>query len=86
MAPLTTRLCQHHVSSVSILLPEADMYLAEAQLAKIRAWAKASPYVDAVRLFGSYAKGVQQRNSVIELLVCRLSLPARREKTFLSTN
>ena len=33
------------------------MYLAEAQLAKIRAWAKASPYVDAVRLFGSYAKG-----------------------------
>ena len=47
------------------------MYLAEAQLAKIRAWAKASPYVDAVRLFGSYAKGVQQRNSVIELLVCR---------------
>jgi predicted nucleotidyltransferase len=69
LAPLTTRLCQHNVSSVSILLPEADMYLAEAQLAKIRAWAKASPYVDAVRLFGSYAKGNAHERIDIDLAV-----------------
>ena len=45
------------------------MYLAEAQLAKIRAWAKASPYVDAVRLFGSYAKGNANERSDIDLAV-----------------
>ena len=45
------------------------MYLAEAQLAKIRAWAKASPYVDAVRLFGSYAKGNAHERSDIDLAV-----------------
>ena len=47
----------------------ADVYLAEAQLAKIRAWAESSPYVDAVRLFGSYAKGNAHERSDIDLAV-----------------
>jgi predicted nucleotidyltransferase len=45
------------------------MHLAEAQLVKIRAWAEASPYVDAVRLFGSYAKGNAHERSDIDLAV-----------------
>ena len=38
-------------------------------MAKIRAWAEASPYVDAVRLFGSYAKGNAHERSDIDLAV-----------------
>ena len=45
------------------------MHLAEAQLAKICAWAEASPCVDAVRLFGSYAKGNTHERSDIDLAV-----------------
>jgi predicted nucleotidyltransferase len=51
------------------LLTEADVHLAEAQLAKIRPWAEASPYLDAVRLFGSYAKGNAHERSDIDLAV-----------------
>ena len=45
------------------------VHLAEAQLDKIRAWAEASSYVDAVRLFGSYAKGNAHERIDIDLAV-----------------
>jgi predicted nucleotidyltransferase len=47
----------------------ALMHLTEAQVAIIRAWAAATPYVDAVRLFGSYARGLAHERSDIDLAV-----------------
>ena len=47
----------------------ALMHLTEAQVAIIRAWAAATPHVDAVRLFGSYARGLAHERSDIDLAV-----------------
>ena len=56
-------------AAVDFSSQERKLYLAEAQLILIRAWAEATPYVEAVRIFGSYAKGSAHECSDVDLAV-----------------